>query len=385
MKPIILFLSLLTFFSFCIERTQAQYLPLQADLDTLSNSSQFDLSDEPKYSVQFSEPVVFNDSDLIMGDISSVAVDSNGDVYIADSDQLTIHRFTSDGSFIESFGRDGDGPGEFRSLLRIRYREGKVYALDRSQNRITAFRPDSLDAFHSISLSVNPQSSGSHLRSMPEEFFVLPENKFLLAFSLVAGDSERLYFQPVDILQPDRGYLNTDDIRIPVDQSVLFSNSGNMGFINPIYGRRSTLYATSDGTIYSNWSEHMLFKLYDSGGNYTGALYDRINKKPLTRRQLRERYSDFYMDILRNEELPDRWPALRSFLVDDDKRLWIELFTEDFQVSEWIIVSKEEGLLGKFSLSSEDSIHLVQDDFIYVTDVDTDGLESVKKFRVLLN
>jgi hypothetical protein len=91
------------------------------------------------------------------------------------------------------------------------------------------------------------------------------------------------------------------------------------------------------------------------------------------------------MDILRNEELPDRWPALRSFLVDDDKRLWIELFTEDLEVSEWVIVSKEGELIGKFSLSSEDNIHLVQDDFIYVTDVDTDGLESVKKFRVLLN
>jgi hypothetical protein len=149
---------------------------MQAGLDTLSNISQVDLFDEPKHSVQFSDPVAFNDSDLIIGDISSVAVDSDGDVYIADSDQLTIHRFTSDGSFIKSFERDGDGPGEFRSLLKIRYREGKVYALDRSQNRITAFRTDSLDASHSISLSVNPQSSGSHLRSIPEEFFVLPDN-----------------------------------------------------------------------------------------------------------------------------------------------------------------------------------------------------------------
>lgn len=365
--------------------TQAQYLPLQADLDTLRNISKVDLSAEPVHSVQFTDPVVFNDSDMIIGRISSVTVDSNGHVYIADSDQLTIHRFRDDGFFIESIGRDGEGPGEFRSLTKLRYRDGKVYALDRNQNRITAFSTDSLRDIETISLSSESQSAGSNLRSMPEEFFVLPGNRFLLSFSLVAGDSEQLYFHPVDIFDPNSGYEGENEIKIPVRQSVIFRNAGAMGFIYPVYGRKSTLYVSRGGSIYSNWSENLLFKSYNDHGEYSDAWYDQTEKKPLRRRQLRERYSDFYMDILSEEPLPDTWPAIRGFLLDDKNRFWIALMTDDVEMSEWIIVSEQEGLLGTFALSANDTIHHIKGNAIYLNVVDSDGFETVKKIRFLLN
>jgi len=385
LKPVIFIYSILMLLAISAPDLKAQYLPLQADLDTLSNISQIDLSAESIHSVQFTDPVVFNDPDVIMGSISSVTVDSGGYVYVADNDQLTIHRFREDGSFIESFGRDGEGPGEFRSLIKLRYRDGKVFALDRNQNRITAFSTDSLKDLETISLSAEFQSAGSNLRSMPEDFFVLPGNRFLLAFSLVAGDSEQLYFQPVDIFDPNSGYEGENEIKIPVRQSVIFQNAGAMGFLYPVYGRRSTLYVSRGDSIYSNWSENILFKSYNTRGEYSGAWYDQIEKQPLRRRQLRVHYSDFYMDILSDEPLPDTWPAIRGFLVDDKHRFWVELVTDDMTVSEWVIVSEAHGLLGKFSMSAEDTIHVVQNNLIYMTNVNPDGLEIVKMYRLLLN
>lgn len=373
-------LSLLLFFSADLK---SQDLPLQADLDTLNNISQFDLSAEPVFNLKLTEPIEFSDSNLLIGTISSVTSDSEGRVYIADRDQLTIHQFRADGSYLESFGRDGEGPGEFRSLIKLRYRNGLLYALDRNLNRISAFSTESFEIESTIPLSGGSGSTRTNIRSMPEEFFVLPDNRFLLTFSLFAGDSDQLYFQPVDILHPNDGYEGAEQLKIPVQQSVMFQNSGSVGVVIPVYGRNGTLYATQDGTIYTNWSENLLLKQYDSSGEYIRAWFNDIDKLPLTRQQLRERYSDRYMDILSNEELPDTWPAIRSFLVDNKQRFWIEIFTEEMSESEWIIVSKDSELLGRMKLPADNTIHLVRKNLMYVTESDNDGFEYAKRYRVV--
>ena len=42
-----------------------------------------------------------------------VAVDSDGDVYVADTNNDRIEKFASDGGFLRSFGGSGSGPGQF--------------------------------------------------------------------------------------------------------------------------------------------------------------------------------------------------------------------------------------------------------------------------------
>jgi len=363
---------------------QAQYLSLQADLDTLSNVTEIDLSVDPAFNLVLADPVQYSDPNLLIGTVSSITSDSNGRVYVADSDQFMIHRFDADGTFLESFGRDGEGPGEFRSLIKLRYRDGTVYALDRNLNRVTAFNTESLDVEATINLSGGAQATGMNARSMPEELFVLPGNRFLLAFSMFASGTNQLYFQPVDIFHPDEGYEGADQLKVPVQQSVMFQNAGSMGVLVPPYGRNGTLYATDDGTIYTNWSENMLIKEYNKNGDYTGAWFDVVEKLPLTRQQLRESYSDRYMEILSDEELPDTWPAIRSFLVDDLNRFWIERYTENLSESEWIIASKEGRQLGRIILPAEDNIHLVHRNSVYIRERDSDGFEIVKRYRLVL-
>ena len=385
MKPVFSFYSLLMLLAISALDVQAQYLPLQADLDTLSNVTQIDHSVDPAFNLMLADSVHYSDPNLLIGTVSSITSDSNGRVYIADSDQFTIHRFDADGTFLESFGRDGEGPGEFRSLIKLRYRDGIVYVLDRNLNRITAFNTESLDVEATIGLSGESQSTRTNMRPMPEEFFVLPGNRFLLTFLLFSGGTDQLHFQPVDIFHLEEGYEGAAQLKIPVQQSVMFENAGSIGVVTPPYGRNGTLYAISDGTIYTNWSENLLFKEYNNSGDYTGAWFDEVDKLTLTRRQLRESYSDRYMEILRDEELPDTWPAIRSFLVDDQNRFWIERFTENLSESEWIIASKDGRHLGRVTRPAEDTIHLVRNNSVYITENDSDGFEIVKRYRLVLD
>ena len=48
------------------------------------------------------------------GDVTSVAADGHGRIYVADRLTPSVRVFSSDGTFTAWVGRDGDGPGEFR-------------------------------------------------------------------------------------------------------------------------------------------------------------------------------------------------------------------------------------------------------------------------------
>ena len=78
---------------------------------------------------------------------ADVVVAANGDIFVADghADDTNnrIVKFTSDGTFIKSWGKSGYGPGEFRTLhaLAIDAR-GRLFVADRSNNRVQLFDLD---------------------------------------------------------------------------------------------------------------------------------------------------------------------------------------------------------------------------------------------------
>lgn len=75
---------------------------------------------------------------------SDVVVADNGDIFVADGHGANtnnrIVKFSSDGTFIMSWGQTGYAPGEFRTLHAIAIdSRGRVFVGDRSNNRIQIF------------------------------------------------------------------------------------------------------------------------------------------------------------------------------------------------------------------------------------------------------
>jgi hypothetical protein len=77
--------------------------------------------------------------------ITGLCCDDEGNLYVADSGWNKIFKFDSNGKFLMSFGREGQGPGEFMAgmyinLLGISFgNDGKLYIKDRGNNRISVF------------------------------------------------------------------------------------------------------------------------------------------------------------------------------------------------------------------------------------------------------
>ncbi len=68
----------------------------------------------------------------------------NGDIYVTDGYRnARVHRFTSDGRLVKSWGAPGHGPGQFHLPHSIAFDpDGKLYVADRANKRIQIFSPD---------------------------------------------------------------------------------------------------------------------------------------------------------------------------------------------------------------------------------------------------
>jgi sugar lactone lactonase YvrE len=75
---------------------------------------------------------------------SSVVVNANGDIFVADGHGGTTNarviKFSRDGKFIKTWGEAGAGPGQFNPPHSITMDSaGRLYVADRSNNRIQIF------------------------------------------------------------------------------------------------------------------------------------------------------------------------------------------------------------------------------------------------------
>lgn len=75
---------------------------------------------------------------------SDVVIADNGDIFIADGHSQDtnnrVMKYSSDGTFIKSWGKTGFGPGEFKSLHALDIdKRGRLFVADRGNNRLQIF------------------------------------------------------------------------------------------------------------------------------------------------------------------------------------------------------------------------------------------------------
>jgi len=68
-----------------------------------------------------------------------MTIDDKGNIYISDSDNETIQKFSSNGTFILRWGSEGNGDGQFEDVKDIVFYNGYIYAADSNNKRIQKF------------------------------------------------------------------------------------------------------------------------------------------------------------------------------------------------------------------------------------------------------
>lgn len=75
------------------------------------------------------------------GRVAGVALSPDGEVFVADGLNWEVRVFGLDGSHLRSFGRRGEGPGEFATIWSIAWTGDRLLALDFGNGRISDFSP----------------------------------------------------------------------------------------------------------------------------------------------------------------------------------------------------------------------------------------------------
>lgn len=83
-----------------------------------------------------------DDSESAIARVGSLAVDSGGRIYVSQPVDGTIRVFDAEGNHVGTFGRPGDGPGEFRQVSQIGIFADTLYASDGTAGRVTLFSLD---------------------------------------------------------------------------------------------------------------------------------------------------------------------------------------------------------------------------------------------------
>ena len=114
------------------------------------------------------------------GGVSAVALGPDETVFVADEYNSEVRVFGLDGAHRRTFGREGDGPGEFRSLYSLAWAGDRILTLDPRLGRIGEFSAEGEWLGQRRTVMAGFSGSPAFIRFYP----VGPNEVFRFAYSL---------------------------------------------------------------------------------------------------------------------------------------------------------------------------------------------------------
>lgn len=337
----------------------------------------------------------------------SVAVDSRGNMYVADADLQEIRAFSPSGKQLPRIGRRGGGPGEFRRLLSVSAGRGDtLFAFDVAQQRITAFTPDTAHrvAFTTALPGVGTGRASYHL-------LVPSAGSFIVQYSTPHGARNRARSRHISIRGVRRNgtLLPAPSLRVPDREGFTSRLPGNRVQVGSLpYGRQPFLRLGPDDRLYYGWSGTPMVYIYGLDGQRVGSLRlpfapGSVGEEEIDR--LLESVDPKSLDYTvisqaaRQKRIPGTKPIFRGFLVDDQGRMWINVVGSDEVLvstergfvytsatrsgagaSTWWVVRRDGRAVGKVSLPESVELMVVRGGKAYGIEVDEDGVQRLVRF-----
>ncbi|MDR8393822.1 6-bladed beta-propeller [Aliifodinibius sp. S!AR15-10] len=362
----------------------------------LENLTVYPANPEPKMEIELIPEQTFGSTnEVLIGKLGSLGADSSGRVFIEDTDKKHIHVFAPDGSHITQFGREGRGPGEYRTIDILGTSKNRLFVNDPFRRRLSIYSLDSLNllADHNMTPKFKSRREGLAHHSIGQ-LLQMDSDTYLAGFA------------PTIQRDPDSPRFNADSL---YRKYYLLDNNGQFisekifeqRYLTFLFAQikgetRSTafrfmglpLLTVSDNEhIYSALSTDFLIKVRDSTGNYQRAFYYPVPKRTFTREEaLNYVDMDYHRSVIRNAvsaDLPEYWHLLHSMKSDDKNRLWVSMVVEDQEVLQWWVLDKAGKLLARFTWPRSRSIEEIKDGYLYANETDDEtGVAEIVRYRI---
>jgi len=254
--------------------------------------------DEPKIELEFVRKIGYlegKDENHQFFQVHGVMTDETGNIYVLDSGNKRVQKFDSEGKYLLTIGKEGNGPGELAFPGQMDVDEEKVFIVDPSNGKIEVF-----DQLGESIACINPNFMPQIVRYLGSDQLVTklisrpPENK----------DQKQNLLTVFDF---DGQITNQIGWCIEPDSPVLFR------YLNDIY------FETDDvKNIYVTFINENRFEKYNKKGELVFRA-DRPLNYTIAHREILSKYNTISADLTR---------VSGNIGVDSKGRIWISTYQE---------------------------------------------------------
>jgi len=378
--------------------------PIPKNIRKLKNLTVIPANAKPEYHISFQKDGSFGSTKkVLVGRIGGFTVDNFGRVYIADTQQNTIHVFKPNGHFIRNLGRNGKGPGEFQNIRDMKIQNDHLYILDNRLLKISVFDLHTFEYTTSYNISLedrqNVPSWWKNTRKkglfyQPNYIYIRPDRSFLLLFSddkvgspnhLKGRTYEASIFSPGQNKYIDTAH-NLLSFRWTGQVLVHKVNNGMVVMFGVPY-KPSSKFDFNNGTFVVGWSEEMLFKFYNRNLAYQRAVYYPYSNVPLHWQDVLAYYKKAprrVINVIKSDHLPKKWPAFNSLKLDNKGRLWVSTIIKNLKVCRWMVLNQNGKLLARYIWPRDKSIEVIKNGFIYTKEKNKKGLTRIVRYQFVM-
>ncbi|MDE2982332.1 MAG: 6-bladed beta-propeller [Gemmatimonadota bacterium] len=285
------------------------------------------------------------------GGVSAVALGPEETVFVADEYNNEVRVFGLDGAHRRSFGREGEGPGEFRSLYSLAWAGDRLLTLDPRLGRVGEFSAEGEWLGQRRTLMAGFSGSPEFIRFYP----VGPDEVFRFAYSpereaMVwvghqgSGDTGDTVAGPPVLETPPPGAI----------PPMLCEGDGATGFFGAPFAPKSVRHPASGGIAYSAWGYLYRIAVTDAAGDTLRIIERTLPTQPISDEEWAGGRSEEY-DVFRERfpnascnprtfTRPDRKPFIDEIFVAPDGRLWVDVIRT--AGNRWEFFDAEGGLVG---------------------------------------
>ena len=327
-----------------------------------------------------------DDSLQSLYDVGGVTRLADGRIVLTDGGTRQVRVYSAAGDFLTAVGRNGEGPGEFRSLSRpYRLAGDSLLIYDFSLRRLSVLDP--LFRF----------ARDFRLQQIPDgepvsPVLVIAGGEILAGpgFSFGSGTATGSYRGDIGYLRFRMDGAFIDSVgRFPGAEHFVFNEGENAIALTLPFQPRPRIAATADGFVFGDAGSFEIGR-YSRDGRVLSIVRMADRVAPFTaarKQQFREGVvagspedqRPFFERLLAAIPMPDVLPAHSNLVVDALGDLWVRDFAwEDQETVEWTVFDAVGSLLATAAMPARFEVQEIGPDWVLGVWRDELGIESVR-------
>jgi hypothetical protein len=328
-------------------------------------------------------------------DLAGIALLPDGGVVAGDHSDNSIHFHDASGRRFAKVGRNGDGPGEFSWLSRIRVAGDSVLVWDRSLQRITTYA-----ATGQFGSTRRIEFAGTYTSPTFETRW--DDGRWL--FVEGASISSR---QPIGSVRAMIAVIRLDSAasrdsvlgRWPGQEQMAVTSSQLVSELSLPYARSTTIRGDSAG-FWVGTGDAPRIDRFDRDGKWLRSVRWGASPIPVAAGELkawRDRgtasfsrtppsFAAPFVEAFGKAVFPETRPAYRTYLIDDTGALWarrVPRWDAQDSVEVWDVLTPDGGWLGPVAMPPRVSPRAVGANVIVAVFTDDDDVERLRLYRLV--